>query len=179
MPWQWRKKRYVLGCKQTTVPLLLLMTYSFCIIQIDTQANLLSSVQDEESLPNVLDELSSEQFQRSNKSIITPSRRSSSVITPREHKARSEEGCTSDEGSDSVHISTTSAKRRAVDNDDNERKVHKLPKRYITPARHVREDDSNEDSHHRGVSDHFDLFNGELLTATEDDVLATVAKKIG
>jgi hypothetical protein len=147
------------------------MTYSFCIIQIDTQANLLSSVQDEESLPNVLDELSSEQFQRSNKSIITPSRRSSSVITPREHKARNEEGCTSDEGSDSVDISTTSAKRRAVDKDDNERKVHKLPKRYITPARHEREDDSNEDkNHHRGVSDDFDLFDGELLTATEDDV---------
>ena len=141
--------------------------------------------QDEESLPNVLDELSSEQFQRSDKSIITPSRRSSYVITPRGHKARNDEGDDLNHetyhygGSDSVDIYTTSAKRQSVDDHDGEMKVHKLPKRYITPARHMREVDSNEDTnHHRGVSDDFDLFDGELLSATEDDVLATAAKKI-
>lgn len=142
-------------------------------------------MQDEESLPKVLDELSSEQFQRTDKSITTPSRRSSYVITPRETKARNNKGddlkneihhCGS---SDSLDIYTMSAKRQSEDDHDGEIKVHKLSKRYITPARHMRKDDSNEDTnHHRGVSDDFDLFDGELLTATEDDVLATAAKKI-
>lgn len=136
-------------------------------------------MQDKESLPNVFDELSSEHFQRNDRSIITPSRRNSSVSTPREHKTRNDEGCTSDEGSYSVDIlSSTSSKRQAVDDNNYVMNVHKLPKRYITPGRHEREDDSNDGkNHHRGVSDDFDLFDGELLNATEDDVLATAAKK--
>jgi hypothetical protein len=154
--------------------------HSFCFKQIATQANLLMSVQDGESLPHVLGELSFEQFQRSDKPIITPSRRSSSVIFPREHKS---DGLKNEihhcGGSGSVDISTSPAKRQAVDDRNGKIKVHKLPMRYITPARQKKEDYSNEESnHHRGISDDFDLFDGELLTATKDDVLATAAKKM-
>lgn len=55
----------------------------------------------------------------------------------------------------------------------------KIQAAIVTPVKHEAEDDYEDgaDRYRNGISDDFDLFDGELLRATEDEVLDNAVVK--
>ncbi len=142
-------------------------------------------MKEDEPLPHILDVLCFEQFERSQyPTIVTPSSGNPTVITPVWRKAE-------DNYEDKVHHcrgsvledrSITPAKRKAGDDYKDEvlrYRVNASDDGFITPAKIKAGGDYIDDvPHYRiNVSDDFDLFDGELLRATDDEVLANAKMK--
>lgn len=143
-----------------------------------------SAEQEDEPLPHILDVLCFEQFERSKyPTIVTPSSGNPTVITPVWRK--SEDNCEDKvyhcRGNVSEDRSITPAKRKAGNDYKDEvlRYRVNVPDDGSMPAKRKAGGDYIDDvSHYRiNVSDDFDLFDGELLRATEDEVLANAAMK--
>ncbi len=144
-----------------------------------------SAEQEDELLPHVLDVLCIEQFEISQyPTIVTPSSGNPTVITPVRRK--SEDNCEDKvyrcQANVSDDRSISPAKRKAGDSYKDEVLRYRLnvyDDGSITPAKRKAGDDYIDDvPHYRvNVSDDFDLFDGQLLRATDDEVLANAAMK--
>jgi hypothetical protein len=146
-----------------------------------------SAEQEEEPLPHILDVLSFEQLERSQNPIVTPSSGNPIVLTPGTPGGRKEDDCQDKvyhcRGNVSGDRSIKSAKRNAEDDYEDEIRHHRgnvSDHRSITPAKRKIGDDYKDEvlqCYRVNVSDDFDLFDGELLRATEDVVLANAAMR--
>lgn len=146
---------------------------------------MLSAEQEDEPLPHILDVLCFEQFERSQyPTIVTPSSGNLAVITPvwRKSEDNFEDKVHHCRGNVSEDRSITQAKRKAGDDYKDEvlrYRVNVSDDGFITLAKRKAGGDYIYDvPHYRiNVSDDFDLFDGELLRATDDEVLANAAMK--
>ncbi len=125
-----------------------------------------------------------EQFERSQyPAIVTPSSGNPTVITPVWRK--SEDNCEDKvhhcRGNVSEDRSITLAKCKEGDDYKEEvlrYEINVSDDGSITPAKRKAGGDYIDVPHYRiNVSDDFDLFDGELLRATDDEVLANAAMK--
>ena len=144
-----------------------------------------SAEQEDEPLPHILDVLCFEQFERSQyPTIVTPSSGNLTVITPvwRKSEDNFEDKVHHCRGNVSEDRSITPAKRKAGDDYKDEvlrYRVNVSDDGFITPAKRKAGGDYIYDVPHYRInfSDDFDLFDGELLRATDDEVLANAAMK--